>query len=419
MEKIKEFFSKIQLNKKTILKILIIIFAILVIYFIISSIVNGNKNRNCNSLREQIIAKADAYVENNNLWPNLNGSAVTINLSDLGENITFKDKTISGSITYTKYNDSYVKTVIMDNADYCSTGNFGKEKDQYDDSKNVKVNAYFNYVTVDSYNSRWSNWYPSEDISEELTDGVLLPIDEDDLPNVPNNAVITEYVRETKTYYSYRDKKWRWYRNNIDYSDFSSERPAGYTNKDTSVKLTTEDSPWSLDYPTEYDYRHISSKTGYRWYYLVDGEKVYWNNGEYSPDSPGDEYKRDTEFSARMYSYYDDMWRWYNGDTRRIYSNSSSTQPTGYNYKDGETLTYTSWSRFTDTSSLNSSNSSYREERTDIYSRYLIKYDIYSYPILENNVTLSELEQKLGKTYEELSKDDSIKIEVTFKFQYE
>ena len=275
-----------------------------------------------------------------------------------------------------KWKCSYVKTVIMDNADYCSTGNFGKEKDQYDDSKNVKVNAYFNYVTVDSYNSRWSNWYPSEDISEELTDGVLLPIDEDDLPNVPNNAVITEYVRETKTYYSYRDKKWRWYRNNIDYSDFSSERPAGYTNKDTSVKLTTEDSPWSLDYPTEYDYRHISSKTGYRWYYLVDGEKVYWNNG-------------------------------------------SSTQPTGYNYKDEETLTYTSWSRFTDTSSLNSSNSSYREERTDIYSRYLIKYDIYSYPILENNVTLSELEQKLGKTYEELSKDDSIKIEVTFKFQYE
>ena len=78
MEKIKEFFSKIQLNKKTILKILIIIFAILVIYFIISSIVNGNKNRNCNSLREQIIAKADAYVENNNLWPNLNGSAVML-----------------------------------------------------------------------------------------------------------------------------------------------------------------------------------------------------------------------------------------------------------------------------------------------------------------------------------------------------
>ena len=120
-----------------------------------------------------------------------------------------------------------------------------------------------------------------------------------------------------------------------------------------------------------------------------------------------------------MYSYSDDMWRWYNGDTKRIYSNSSSTQPNGYNYKDEETLIYTSWSRFTDTSSLNSSNTDYREEKTDIYSRYLIKYDIYSYPIFENNVTLSELEQKLGKTYEELSQDKSIKIEITFKFQYE
>lgn len=419
MEKIKDLFSKIKLNKKNILKILLVVFVILIIYFIISSILSGNKNRKCDSLREEIINKADTYVENHNLWPNLNGSAITINLSDLDSNITFKDKNVTGSITYTKYNDSYVKTVNIDNASYCSTGDFGKEKDRYDDSKNVKVNAYFNYVTVESYNSKWSSWYPSEDISEEETNGVLLPIDENDLPSIPNDAVITEYVRETKTYYSYRDKKWRWYRNDIKYSDFSSTQPAGYTNKDTSIKSTTENSPWSLDYPTEYDYRHINSKTGYRWYYLVDDEKVYWNNGEYSPNSPGDEYKRDTQSSAKMYSYYDDMWKWYNGDTKRIYSSSSSTKPNSYNYKDEDTLTYTNWSKFSDTSYLDSSNSSYREERTDIYSRYLIKYDIYSFPILDNYVTLSELEQKLGKTYEELSKDDSIKIEVIFKFQYE
>ena len=215
MEKIKELFSRIKLNKKKVLLILIAIFVILIIYFIISSIVSGNKRRNCDDLRKEIIAKTDTYFENNNLWPNLNGSAVTIDLSDLNEKITFKDESITGSITYTKYNDSYIKTVILDNASYCTTDNFGKEKDNYDDSKNAKVNVYFNYVTVDSYNSKWSDWYPSEDINKEPTNGVLLPIDEDDLPNIPNNAVITEYIRETKTYYSYRDKKWRWYRNNM------------------------------------------------------------------------------------------------------------------------------------------------------------------------------------------------------------
>ena len=59
------------------------------------------------------------------------------------------------------------------------------------------------------------------------------------------------------------------------------------------------------------------------------------------------------------------------------------------------------------------------KERTDTYSRYLIKYDIYSLPMLDNYVSLEELENKLGKSYEEINEDKSIKVDVLFKFKYE
>ena len=422
-EKIKEFFSKFKinrLNKKLIRGVLIIVFVILVSYFIISSIITGNHNRTCNELREEILAATDIYMSENNLLPTLNGTSSTMALSDLYNSIIFKDYAVTGTVTYTKYNDEYVKTIELDNADFCTTKEFNEESSEYDSSKNAKVEVTFNYVTVDSYNSKWTDWYPSEYISTEETNGVLLPLDEDRLPDIPNGAIITEYVRETDTYYSYRDKRWRWYKNNVKYSDFSSEKPKGYTTKDTSVTLSSEATPWSLDYPEEKDYRHIKRTTGYRWYYLNENEeKIYWNNGEYSPESPGEEYQKDTELKATMYSYTDDMWRWYNGDTKRIYSSYSSTKPKNYNYKDSETLTYSNWSKYYEESHLDSSNKSYREERTDIYSRYLIKYDIQSYPILENYVSLGELEVAVGKSYEQINEDDSLQVLVNFKFYYE
>ena len=422
MNKVSEMFSKIKissLSKKNIRGVLIIIFVILVLYFVISSVITGNRNRTCQNLRNEVLTATDAYMENNNLLPTLNGTSETIYLSDLYDSIVFKDYAVTGKVTYTKYNEEYIKTVELDNADYCNTKEFNQESNEYDSTKNVKVETTFNYVTVESYNSEWSDWYPSEDISQEETNGVLLPLDERDLPTITSTAIVTEYVRETKTYYSYRDKRWRWYRNNVEYSDFSSEQPTGYTTKDTSISMSTEATPWSLDYPEEKDYRHIRRTNGYRWYYLDGDEKIYWNNGEYSPDSPGEEYERDNEFRATMYSYTDDTWRWYNGDTKRLYSGYSSTKPNSYNYKDEETLTYTNWSTYRDESTLNSSNKSYREERTDIYSRYLIKYDVYSYPVLDNYVSLDELESILGKTYEEIDQDRTLKVEVNFKFYYE
>ena len=414
--------SKIKNNnlmKKNLKGFLIIIFIILVLYFIIFSIINGTRKRTCNELRNDIIKQADIYFDQNNLLPNYNGEQNVINLNELDNSIIFKDYAVTGTITYTKYNDQIIKTLNISNAGYCNTKDFGKETDEYKEDKNVEVVTYYNYSSVETYNSKWSNWYPSEDINTEETNGVLLPIDEDKLPSIPKNAVVNEYVRETKTYYSYRDKKWRFYKNNIDYSDYSSTQPKGYQYKDTATLKKSESSDWSLNYPTTYDYRHITQKTGYRWYYLEEENKIYWNNGEYSVDSPGENYIKDNQNSALMYSYYDDTWRWYNGDTKRIYSSLSSTMPSGYKYKDETTLTYTNWSSFKDESSITADNKNYREEKTDTYSRYMIKYDIYSLPMLNDYVTKEELEDILGKSLQEINNDETLHLNVLFKFKYE
>lgn len=414
MDKIKDILS----NKK-VKFILMIILAFIFMLIIIFFVARSKKTKTCNNLREEIIASVDKYVNDNNLLPTLNGNSIVIELDKIQDKFSLKNKIITGNVTYTKYNDEYVKTVNIKNADYCSTNKFGKETDKYNSKNNVKVNVYFNYYTVESYNSKWTGYLPSEEINIEETNGVNLPIDLEKLPEIPSNAVITEYVRETKPYYSYRDKKWKWYKNNINYSNYSSTRPAGYTYKDTTTLDYTEKSKWSLDYPEEFEYRHIKSKIGYQWYYKDGKEKIYWENGKYSVESPGSEYKKDTETAAQMYSYYDEVWRWYNGDTKRVYSSLNSTQPNGYNYKDSTTLTYTNWTNFKDISYLTNDNKSYREEKTNIYSRYLIKYDIYSYAMLEEPVTLKELENILGKSYEKIINDKSVKVEVIFKFQNE
>lgn len=407
------------LNNKKVKFILMLVLAFIFIMIIIFSISAKKKRKTCNNLREEIIVSVDKYVEDNSLLPKLNGDTIVIELDKIEDKFTFKNKTITGTVTYTKYNDEYVKTVNIANASYCTTNKFGKETDKYNSKNNVKVNVYFNYYKVDSYNSKWTAYLPSEQINTEETNGVLLPINLKNLPTIPSNAVVTEYVRETKTYYSYRDKKWKWYRNDIYYSDYSSTKPAGFTNKDKDTLKYTEESEWSLDYPEEFEYRHIKTKTGYQWYYKDGKEKIYWENGKYSVDSPGSEYKKDNDTAASMYSYYDEIWRWYNGDTKRLYSSLNSIKPNGYNYKDTTTLTYTGWSKYKDTSSLTQDNKDYREEKTDLYSRYLIKYDVYSFAMLDEPVTLEELEKKLGKSYEEIVNDKSLKVEVIFKFQNE
>lgn len=414
----KDLLNDPQLKRK-MKRIGIILVVIILLIVIISGLIKRSQNKKCSSLREEIINLADKYVSNMNILPNLNGESVTVELSQLSRDVTFKKERVLGTITYTKYNDEYVKTLVLTNASYCTTKSFTKQKDNYDSSKNVKVEVTYNYYDVDTYKTNWTGYIPSEYISEEETDGVLLPLDSRRLPVVPNQAVNLKYIRETKNYYSYRDKQWKWYRNNVKYSAYSSEKPKGYENKDIYTAITTDPTEWSLDYPEVKDYRRIETKAGYRWYYEENGNKVYWESGKYSPNSPGEQYKYDANDQVRMYSYTDTMWRWYNGNNTRMYSSYSSTKPQNYNYRDDDLSRYTNWTIYYDKSYVDNSNKSYREERINVYSRYLIEYQIYSLPKLNENVSLAELEEKTGKTYEELINDKTKDVEVHFKFLYE
>lgn len=416
-----EWFSNfIHDNRKrrlsTIILVALIIIAVTTIIIIVSV---GNKRRlTCENLRAKVITKADDYAQRKDLYPVLNGDQVTISLRDLDQ-IVFNDNYVNGTVTFTKYNDTYIKTVNISNAEYCNTKTFGKETDKYNENKNAKVNVTFNYRKVDHYKSKWSSYIPSDGLSTEKTLGVNLPIDSKKLPTIPNNAIITKYDIEEKPYYSYRDMQWKWYKYDIDYSAYSSTQRDGYTKKDEATKRQTEPTEYSIDYPEVKEFRHITTKTGYRWYYMDGKEKVYWENGKYSIESPGEQYEKDKNASAKMYSYYDDEWRWYNGDTKRSYSGYYSTMPKNYNYKDEATFRYTSWTSYKDTSSLTNENKNYREQRTDIHTRFLINYEIHGTEVSQTRVSLNQLESILGQSYEELDENENIKVEVYFTFQYE
>ena len=248
--------------------------------------------------------------------------------------------------------------------------------------------------------------------------GVNLPIDLKSLPEIPAEAKIVEYVKEDKTYYSYRDLLYKWYKNNVQYSGFSSEQPSGYANKDTNTVVTTEPSEWSLDYPEVKSYRSISKKTGYRWYYQEGKNKIYWNDGAYYPTQPDEKYDKKSKETVTMYSYTDKMWKWYNGNLKRNYSSYVRVPTSSYIYKDSDLYQYTKWTSYKDSSSLNDENRSYREEVTKTYSRYMIKYRVLSFAKLDKPVSQEELEKATGKTLEQLMNDQNIYVETTFKFKY-
>lgn len=421
----KSFFQnlarEISNSKQVIIKIIVIVVPVVIIIIIINLIVTGVRNGNCYDVRNKIGSYVDSYVMSNNLWPTINGDSVIIDLNNI-EKVTFNDKVCLGSVKVTKVNDDYIKTFYLENCSYCSVDNFGKEKDTYDEKLNAEVVVYINYYNVTNNSSRWSDYITFEEISTEETDGVLLPLDENDLPEISDEAIITDIIKEDKTFYSYRDKRWLWYKvNNNDYSEFSSEQPSGYAKKDTRTEIRTEYTEWSIDYPEVKDYRVIFTDTGYRWYKTDEnGNKVWWNNGEYYPEEPEDGYKMDNSSKITMYRYYDKMWRWYNGEARGYSSSQSSTAPSSmYKYRDEGITSYSNWSDYKTSSSVNSSNSYYREEITNVHSRYMIKYKIRSFKVLDKALERSEFEQTVGRTLEEMSEDINVDLEITFKYRYQ
>ncbi len=415
--------KEISNSKQVIIKIIVIVVPVVIIIIIINLIISGVRNSNCYNIRKELSNYVDSYVMSYNLWPTINGDSVVINLDNV-KKVTFKDQVCSGEVKITKVNDEFIKTFYLENCNYCSASesDFKNEKSKYNSKLNADVIVYINYYNVTNNNSPWSEYIPYEEISTEETNGVMLPLDEEDLPDISDEAIITEIVKEDKTFYSYRDKLWLWYKvNNNDYSDFSSEQPSGYVNKDKRTEIKSDYSEWSIDYPEEKSYRVISNRNGYRWYKKDDnGNIVWWNNGEYYPDMPEDGYKRDDDNKITMYRYFDYLWKWYNGEARGYYSSYSATPPSkSYIYKDEDLTRYTDWSRFVTYSSVNSDNEYYREEITNVHSRYMIKYKIRSFLVLDEFLERTEFEETLGRTLEEMSEDINVDLEITFKYRYQ
>ena len=121
-----------------------------------------------------------------------------------------------------------------------------------------------------------------------------------------------------------------------------------------------------------------------------------------------------------MYRYFDYLWKWYNGEARGYYSSYSATPPSkSYIYKDEDLTRYTDWSGFVTYSSVNSDNEYYREEITNVHSRYMIKYKIRSFLVLDEFLERTEFEETLGRTLEEMSEDINVDLEITFKYRYQ
>lgn len=422
-------YVKPEVDRKKYMKIgaiiLIILFIVLVMWNLISK---ASKNGACNKMEEKLLDIAYKYASEKKLLPNVEGEQITITSKKLiedkyisEEDITYKKNVGEAKITITKYKEEYIKSVEIENCGYCSDRykNWSRETTTYNPKKKVvKVVATYNYYDKETYYTPYTDYFESSMISTKKSKyGVYLPKDEEYLPEVPSPGIIVSIEQEQKPYYEYRDKMWRYYENQCNYSVYSAERPNGYAEKDTSTYKESEWSKWSINYPDEKEYRVIDRTTGYRWYYKKGRKKIYYNSGEYLPESPSKKYSERDSKSVTMYRYRDDLYRWMN-DCDRNYTSLTSEPYGDYIYRDEETLEYTSWSYWEPESYLDNTNSYYREQRVDMHSRYRIKYDIYSLLKLEQALTKEAFEKEMGRSLEEIAKDPKVALEVTYTFQY-
>ena len=419
---------KLQKQKRVLFYVAIGVIVISVIIALISfSVIRSGY---CVDIEKKVKKETLAYAKKNKLLPLLNGEYTTIELKDIYKEeapIKFNNKECLGTIKFTKVDENYVQTLNITNCDYCSTekrySKWTEETNKY--NKNaaiVDVIPYYNYHTLEKYSTSWTTWLASDKVStkKDKKYNVFLPIDINLLPKINEKAEIISYEVENKNYYSYRDKQWKVYRNNINnYSGLSSTAPNGYPNKDSATEMLSNPSEWSQSYPEEHDYRIITTKIAYRWYYEKDGNKIFWNNGEYLVDSPDAKYKKDSQDNVKIYSYQDRLWRWYYGTERRNYSGSyASVSTSSYPYMDSEISKYSNWTPFKDVSNLDSTNANYREQQIDIHSRYRIHYNIVSLEIFKEYVSRDEIEKKLGKSISEIYQDSTIRIGIHYKYKY-
>lgn len=419
---------------KPIVLILGVFIAVLVLYLIINSIIKAAQDKTCKPIENKVIETSFKYAKEKNILPINEGESVIVKIDDLltdgllsTTDITMKKNKCNGNVKITKYKESYIKTIDLTNCGYCTTDKRYKKwsdettKEPSGNNIIIDVIAYYNYKTYEDYNSGWTNYIKESLINKEKSDkyGVALPIDEKYLPTIPKEAEIIKVEKEDKTYYSYRDKKWKFYKDNGGSytNEFYSEQPQGYAYKDENTLKFSEWSKWSLNYPDKKNYRKIKNSYGYKWYYLDKKERKYWNGGAYSVEQPSEKYNQcDKENKEVMYSYQDRMWLWYNG-SRRLYTGYISNSSQGL-IKDENFVQYSNWSDWREASNLNDSNRNYREQQTTTSSRYRIQYRMNSYLKLDNHLNLKDFEEETNTSLDEFIKREKTTIDVIYKFKY-
>ncbi len=418
-------------QKKPLLICFFFFGTILPIIIIITIIVNIVLNMKCIDIYNAIKTKSLNYIKDQGTVPSIEGESITIRLEELYSNGYLNSNETgsvkcSGSVKVTKYKNEYVYTIDARNCSSCSTNqkysSWSSESSVYPYGKAiVDVIPYYNYYDRQVGMTKWSNYYDEDELSDELSKyGIKLPLDTSELPEIPKGSKEVKIENDTAYYYRYRDRSWKWYDIEGDYSEFSSEQPQGYANKDEGSERYTEWTEYSLDYPEEKSYRSIAQTTGYKFYYTnKKGKKVYYNSGKYTPrESVNTEKYTETENdTATLYHYRDKQWRWYNG-TKRKYSSLSIKAQSDKIIKDKDTETLGSPSSWQASSTINTTNQAYRVEEKKLMTKFRTQYEILSLKVLKEPLTKEKFEKKVKMSLKSFASNENYKLEVTYKFKY-
>lgn len=417
-------------NKKPLLACFFLFGTVIPLIIIGLIIYTMVQNNTCDKIYKAIEQSALNYLKNREELPEIEGENTIVHIDKLYDGFLRSSQTndirCSGTVKVTKYKETYLYTLDVRGCKECSTniryGDWSNETSAYPSSHAIiDVIPYYNYYEKEINNTAWSEYYTQDQISDkESKYGVYLPKDEDTLPIVPKEGKIIDIETEDKIQYRYQDLMWNWYDIEGDYSEYSSEMPDGYANKDEQVSVYTDWTDYSQNSPEAKSYREIQSVDGYRYYYEdKNGKKVYYKSGQYVNPEEVDQtkYNMQEPDPAKLYRYRDKQWRWYNGQKRK-YSMLYSYAPVGLNLKDEDTATYGSFSSWEDESKVNGSNEIYRSEETRTVTRYREVYEILSLKVLKEPLPLDEFEEKVKMDLPDFAYREDKKLDVTYKFKY-
>ena len=418
-------------QKKPLLRFFLVINIIIPLVIIVLIIVTIINNNNCHSIYEAIKKASLNYATDQDELPEIEGESTTVNIGNLYSEQYLKSNDTSntlcsGNVKITKFKDKNIYTLDVKNCNICSTNKKYKEwsalQTIYPSGKTIiDVVPYYNYYDRDISTTKWSKYFDNDELSDEISEyDIKLPLNMESLPEIPKDGNIITIENDITNFYRYKDRSWKWYDIEGNYSNFSSEKPSEYEKKDESTEKYTEWSEYSTDYPGDISYRIIDQTRGYKFYYVNDkNEKVYYNKGKPAAktDVNTEKYDKMDNDSVTLYRYRDKQWRWYNGQKRK-YSNYSSTQPSGYIFKD-EGLEHlsnpTAWSEEKHT---NETNAEFRLEEIKQMTRFRIKYEMISLLALKKPLEKEQFENKLGENLVDFSSREDKKLEVTYKFKY-